>query len=845
MGDDDEVMRFEITDQDLEDEMTSSYGKKRMSKNKQIYGVWADNSDSEEEARPSFGGKRDYSAPVNFVSAGIQKKKDEAEEAKADDDASSDEDQGRGRTGFGGGGFGSGRHKAGRVEGEGQIAGMRTQNFSQPQSLGKGFGDWEKHTKGIGAKLLLNMGFQPGKGLGKNLQGRSNIVESYLRKGKGAIGAYGHEGGRPKKDKKLDSDEEEEQDFKEKLNQWRTGNAVAGKKKSVNYVYKSVDDVIAESQFRKIDKDSGDKSRGEGVKVIDMTGREQRVLTGYSSIAGQQKPSMDGDSSTPLATLQDKRKRKFELPELLHNLNLLVDMTEQDIISADRKLAYHKDRIEVLQSEGEKLNILVEREKKQIEAMEEIINVLDKLEEKHNTGDLDHELAIKAFTKLKDEFPREFHEFEIGYCAQTVVIPLVKRSLGTWSNPLASRNESLPHLTTFTQWREILDMGDNSDYYSGQNPGQGDTPMPAYHSLVWECWLPHVRLAVQRWHSREPQPLVAFLDMWRPLLPGWILQHVLERLVLARLQAEVELWDPLTDTMPLHTWLHPWLPALGERLDVVYPTIRNKLSSALSAWHPADRSAKMILLPWVEVFSRPSMLAFLTKNIVPKLETALATFPISPRNQDMSLWTAVMDWSDMLPPPQLAQMLAQSFFPRWLQVLAGWLNSNPNYEEVVGWYSGWKSSLPTTLVSLPGVADQLSQALHMMNRSVSGGGPMSGQPGALENVMYMTNMEMQGQGHKVTAPGTDTGNSNKFSSMSEAVKTAAQIPQGFKDLIGRRCEEKGIIFRPLPGRLREGKQMYVVGSKQVYLDRNVIFVMEPGSGVWVPTSLNSLIDGAS
>ena len=194
-------------------------------------------------------------------------------------------------------------------------------------------------------------------------------------------------------------------------------------------------------------------------------------LSGYSSIAGQQKPSMDGDSSTPLATLQDKRKRKFELPELLHNLNLLVDMTEQDIISADRKLAYHKDRIEVLQSEGEKLNILVEREKKQIEAMEEIINVLDKLEEKHNTGDLDHELAIKAFTKLKDEFSREFHEFEIGYCAQTVVIPLVKRSLGSWSNPLASRNESLPHLTTFTQWREILDMGDNSDYYSGQNPG--------------------------------------------------------------------------------------------------------------------------------------------------------------------------------------------------------------------------------------------------------------------------------------------------------------------------------------------------------------------------------------
>ena len=30
------------------------------------------------------------------------------------------------------------------------------------------------------------------------------------------------------------------------------------------------------------------------------------------------------------------------------------------------------------------------------------------------------------------------------------------------------------------------------------------------------------------------------------------------------------------------------------------------------------------------------------------------------------------------------------------------------------------------------------EALHMMNRSVTGGGPMSQQPGALENVKYMT-----------------------------------------------------------------------------------------------------------
>ena len=63
--------------------------------------------------------------------------------------------------------------------------------------------------------------------------------------------------------------------FKDKLNQWRTGTAVGAKTKNVSYVFKSVDDVMAEGQFRK-----EDRARGEGVKVIDMTGREQRVLEG-------------------------------------------------------------------------------------------------------------------------------------------------------------------------------------------------------------------------------------------------------------------------------------------------------------------------------------------------------------------------------------------------------------------------------------------------------------------------------------------------------------------------------------------------------------------------------------
>ena len=62
--------------------------------------------------------------------------------------------------------------------------GDKEANSDQNQNLADGIGDCEKHTKGIGAKLLLGMGFQPNKGLGRNLQGRTEIFEAYLRKGR-------------------------------------------------------------------------------------------------------------------------------------------------------------------------------------------------------------------------------------------------------------------------------------------------------------------------------------------------------------------------------------------------------------------------------------------------------------------------------------------------------------------------------------------------------------------------------------------------------------------------------------------------------------------------------------
>lgn len=70
------------------------------------------------------------------------------------------------------------------------------------------------------------------------------------------------------------------------------------------------------------------------IKIIDMTGKEQKILHGYESLSKRHNRPEDEDKNSD----EEKQKQKlFDLPELLHNLDLLVNMTEERIIQSDKQ----------------------------------------------------------------------------------------------------------------------------------------------------------------------------------------------------------------------------------------------------------------------------------------------------------------------------------------------------------------------------------------------------------------------------------------------------------------------------------------------------------------------------
>lgn len=720
-------------------------------------------------------------------------------------------------------------------EGRSRISFEKKNHFGTTHSTNlsnQGLGNWEQHTRGIGAKLLLQMGYEPGKGLGKTLQGISQPVQAHVRKGRGAIGAYGSErgqtigDGKSKLKPKIDEDEKELQDFQQKINQWRKDpNEARSKKKRY---YKSAQEIIekgSKSTYLLTDRVryvhyilSSKKmneilpefnnsfifsSKMNNVTVIDMTGPEKRILSGYHAIGGTKITDED------LNRGQTKDRTNFDMPELRHNLNLILEVCEQEIITIDKSQKTASDRKTVLRQERENLDRITKLEMDHINTLEGALELVSMLTSPKQQLTLDK--ATQVFYKIRTDYPAEYEEFNLVDLVPGVIGPLLQKELQNW-DPIQDPSFAIQRIQNLKE--SIFENGDS----------KSDNLFDPYSSLIWFGIVPSIRKSINNWDPKNHSVLLNLLDTWASLLPSHILDNILEKMVLARISTGIDLWDPTTANLPVDLWVIPWHNLLGEKMKhSIYPAIMNKLSEALVKWSPSDRTGRLILHPWCGIFSNDDFKAFLLKNIVPKLQLSLSELIINPLHQDLSYFNQVWEWNEILSivcgDGIMAQMLSKYFFPKWMQTLVIWLNQNPNLEQVSLWYSGWKSRFSEAILQHSLVKEHFRRALELMHRSANVGNGAQMSIPIIEPAINVQSIPTMIDTQIIPSPQLD-----------------------FKELVSQKCAERGIIFALMPGRREQGKQVYRAGKLFCYIDRNVVMLSDGTLTNWTPVSIPVLLE---
>ncbi|CAJ0963264.1 unnamed protein product, partial [Mesorhabditis belari] len=803
MDDDDGREEFAINDTDLDFAMNPGRNRRHQTKEQAALGIWADDdSDDDGSARPSFGRKRpNYNTPVNFVSGGVavgNKVVDGAEDQKP---GTSKEEEAPIEINFKRAKPESKKQQQRPQMGANVFAGMRT-SASKATVDDATMEKW-LFSSGKGDKIMnmmKGMGWSLGEGLGKERQGIVEPIQTKLRPGRGAVGAYGKEVnssgprfGETAADaqkrlagEKVDDKQPQAQTIPK--GSWK-------KSAKIKTVYKTMDDVI---------KEGGGPVRvfrGTGVsKVIDMTGPEQRVYSGYDAFSLKTKVEIDEPRET------------FDVPELSHNINLLLDLTEEDIRRTNHQLGVLKDQTIALEHDYQRAKEEGDKAENEYSRMKQIYELLSNFSEKKSPS-MNECQAL--FNRLRTEFPIEYQLLHLEGAAIPIVLPLIVSFFARW-RPL-DPDHSIYGIDLMREWKDVLRETDTRMFAT-----QAATfdKLPAFDRLLWDGWMPSIRRAVRQ--------LIHVIQTWLPLLPNWMKENILDRVIVPKIEAEVEQWNPLKDEVPVHLWILPWLDIMGDRLVPVFSPIRQHLAKALRLWNPLDQGALVMLRPWKGVWTQATMSAFCSTNIIPALDKCLANVNLDPTtNKLCPEFDAVLNWREIINEDMIVNVLTRNFFPRWYAQICAWLDSSPGNPAVVNdvsrWYKDWKERVPFDLVKrFPVLENEMKRAMIAIHNSSQGRIIGAGTP--LQPVLS-----------NVPPPPPPPPRPQHIPPPQPAVQLT------IRETLEREAGHHGLTFVPQTNRLRDGNQVFWFGSQSVYVCAGVIYHYDTTNFDWYPITISRLL----
>mmetsp|Transcript_37217 Transcript_37217/g.90403 ORF Transcript_37217/g.90403 Transcript_37217/m.90403 type:complete len:942 (+) Transcript_37217:23-2848(+) len=506
---------------------------------------------------------------------------------------------------------------------------------STKPKLQSSLGKWEKHTKGIGGKLLAKMGWSGEGGLGSNRRklkkaqdesdaktetveseqarkGISRPVEVVVRPASLGLG-FGNfkEASQLKTNRQIEAEVRglvpAENDNKQVDESRDKGWGPATKSSAIP----GADQVLAQKQWKRNRKAKSAKvtivpyeellrkeEQEDGVRIIDMTGQ---------GTSEKEKNAKDGQVQLGA--------------EILHNISFLLNTHENKLHSSSHFLRSNRRKCDSFQSDVEEMRKRQGEGRRRIEKMKQMLRVVRQVEAltQEFAANTDAPLLMHDTTALLEKLAREFTAEEKRalqfweIVAPAILSPVIQLQLDRW-NPLQPIAES----------KDIIDLIFGLVQSDGTDGNRERVTLR--DSIVRNQLLPKVKIIFEstKWIASQHTDLA--LDLY---------EYILKKAIESSPPEGIQAIDPDTNSvLPVSDTGKTYnrLSASVKRI-LIFESIYSNIQRSVGLWKPSLRRTSdgvqirdrldLWILPWLPHLDHPTILPSLMADCRRKMKYAI------------------------------------------------------------------------------------------------------------------------------------------------------------------------------------------------------------------------------